>query len=332
METSAEQLITYRLYTEEDREAILQLWKEESGWGAITVSQFDSWFLNTPYGKCLIVVAENENNTIVGQIIYSPSRMIVNGNEIKTLRVSAPILSSNFRQGNIRSDDHPVFLMMSEGFRIAYEAGYQYTYGFPALGWLALLRLFPKFLPNPSETVSYDCFAISLETPQTFKGLENTYTVKVAESFTEEYDVLWNEAVQQMPVKCGIIRNAAWLNWISGGHLNLELRTTNENKLTGYMTVKKESGLITDVFATSIEDVEKVFNYVVSGLHYQNDKKITVDFTQLKGMLTNITTPVVESIGYTKDNYRFAFSSYLLDTNIPFEKVQADQWYMTPMG
>lgn len=332
METSAEQLITYRLYTEEDREAILQLWQDESGWGAITVSQFDSWFLNTPYGKCLIVVAVSENEKIVGQIIYSPSRMIVAGKEIKTLRGSAPILSSNFRQGNIRSTDHPAFAMIRAGFQIAYEAGFQYVYTFPAFGWLALLRLFPTLLPNPSETVSFDCFAISLDTPQTFKWLENTYTVKVGESFTAEYDVLWNEAVLHMPVKCGIIRNAAWLNWSSGDHLKLELRTAHNNKLIGYMTVKKESGLITDVLATSIGDVERVFNYVVSALHYQNDKRIPVDFTQLKGMLTTLTTPVVENIGYTKDNYRFAFGGYLLDTTIPFEKLQADQWYMTPMG
>lgn len=56
METSAE-LVTYRQYTQNDRGAVLQLWKEESGWGAITLYQFDNWFFNTPYGKILIVVA-----------------------------------------------------------------------------------------------------------------------------------------------------------------------------------------------------------------------------------------------------------------------------------
>jgi len=331
METAIEK-ITFRQSTEADKEAILSLWKEESEWGEITMQQFDKWFINTPFGKCIIVVAINEDDQIIGQIIYSPSRMIVDGTVIKTLRVSAPILRNSYRQGNIRSAEHPAFAMIRAGFRFAYEAGYQYIYTFPAFGWLGLLKLLPSFLSNPQEITSFDCFAISMTTPQTFKELENSYTIKVAESFTEEYNELWNEAVLQMPVKCGITRNAAWLNWISGGHLKLELRTTIENKLIGYMTVKKESGLITDVFANNIENVERVFNYVVNALHHQNDKKIIVGFTQLKGMLTTVTTPIVESIGYTKDNYRFAFGGYLLDTTIPFEKLQSDHWYMTPMG
>jgi hypothetical protein len=37
-------------------------------------------------------------------------------------------------------------------------------------------------------------------------------------------------------------------------------------------------------------------------------------------------------IGYTKDDFRFAFGSYLLDKTIDFEKVKAANWYMTSLG
>lgn len=331
MEISTEQ-ITYRLFEEKDREAIRNLWKEESGWGGITSEQFDTWFINTPHGKCLIVVAENENDTIVGQIIYSPSRMIVDGREIKTLRVSSPILSSNFRMNNIRDYNHPAFAMIRAGFDFAYEEGYQYAYGFPAYGWLGLLRLFPRVMPNPSDTASYDCFAISLDDSQVFLSASDELKVIATNNFTEEYDALWEDAVIQMPVRCGIVRKANWLNYINGSHLILETRSVTNNGLVGYMAINKQSGLIVDAFARNIQYLEKVFQQSVNALHQSNPQKLPVNFTKLKGMLTYITDPIVSKIGYETDSYRFAFGGYLLDKNIPFENLQASQWYMTPMG
>ncbi len=106
METNTTKL-TYRLYKEADKQAIMQLWEEESGWGAITEQQFDDWFLNTPYGKCLIVVAVNDENKVVGQVINSPSRIIINGREIKSLKVAAPVMHSDFRGMPLSNFDHP---------------------------------------------------------------------------------------------------------------------------------------------------------------------------------------------------------------------------------
>ncbi|MEO6733905.1 MAG: hypothetical protein ABIN01_21965 [Ferruginibacter sp.] len=330
MDTSTEH-ITHRLCEERDKEAILQLWEEESGWGAITMEQFDTWFLNTPYGKCLIVVAEN-NDKIVGQIIYSPSRMIVDGQEIKTLRGSSPILSSDFRKGNIRNYDHPAFAMMRAGFDLAYQAGYQCVYAFPAYGWLGLLKLFPRIMPNPSDTASFDCFAIGLDTNQTFISVEDSLNVMIAVDFTNEYDALWEDAIVQMPVKAGIVRKAKWLKYIIGGHLVLETRSAVDNSLVGYMAINKKSGLMVDVFARNISDLEKVFQQAVKALHFANPQKIKVNFSKIKGMLTPVTQPIVSKIGYQTDPFRFAFGDYLLDTTIPFEKLAVSNWYMTPMG
>lgn len=334
MQQIQEQIInlTYRPFEERDKEGILRLWAEESGWGGLTVQQFNDWFIHTPYGKCIIIVAVDDENKIMGQIIYSPSRMLVDGVEIKTLRGSAPILDSLFRQSSLRSLDHPVFALIKTGFQIAREAGYQYVYSFPSYGWLGLLQLFPGFLPNPCETASYDCFALSLEEAPFFMAPEDDYKVNLAVGLTEEYDQLWREAAQQMPVACGIVRKAQWLNWAIGGHLKLEIRTSAENKLVGYMAIKKETGLITDVLARNKRNLEIVFQCAVNALHRQNPENIPVPFTKLKGMLTPLTQSVVESMGYTNDNYRFAFGGYLLDASIPFDKIQASQWYMMPLG
>jgi hypothetical protein len=161
METLSEK-ITFRQYEEGDLPAILHLWSEESGWGGITVEQFNTWFVNTPYGNSLIVVAENAEGKVIGQIVYAPTRMHVNGREIRSLRGAAPILSREMRGENIRDFNHPAFAMIRAGFEIAQEAGYQFVYSFPAFGWLGLFKSFPKTMPNPSEATSFECFLISL--------------------------------------------------------------------------------------------------------------------------------------------------------------------------
>ncbi|MEO6546410.1 MAG: hypothetical protein ABIN94_00360 [Ferruginibacter sp.] len=331
MHTTSEQL-TYRLYEERDRQALLQLWEEESGWGAISSAQFDSWFLNTPYGKCVIVVAENEDEAIVGQIIYTPSRMIMDGKEIKTVRASSPILSSSSRQANIRDYNHPAFTLMRAGFDLAGAAGYQYVYGFPAYGWLGLLRLFPRMLPNPSDTASYNCFAISLAEPLNFNVNEAEYKVVIAGTLTPEYDELWNSAITAMPIKTGIARRSTWLQYALGANLVLETRSVKDDSLLGYMAINKQSGLLVDVFAKDTTDLEKVFQHCLHSLNVNNDGKIPVAFTKLKGMLTDITEPIVAKIGYETDPFRFAFGSYLLDTSLSFEKLAVTNWYMTPLG
>ncbi len=324
--------INYRLFEESDMEGILDLWKEDSGWGEITAKQFNDWYINTPYGNCLVIVAANEENKAVGQIVYSPSRMIVDNKEIKTLRGSAPIISSTLRQNNLRTFDHPAFGLIKKGFEIATEEGFQYIYTFPSFGWLGMLRLFPKIMPNPSEIVTYDCFAVSLEDAQTLPSLKNDYYINIATAITDEYDELWQDAVLQMPIKCGIARHSKWLKYGVGQQLVLETRNTADNKLSGYMIIKKDTGLITDILARNVNNLKTVFKHSLHSLHYQNPAKIPVAFTQLKVMHTKNVEPIMSEAVFTKDNYRFALGGYLLDTAIDFEKIKAENWYMTPFG
>ena len=324
--------LNYRYYEESDMDGILQLWKEESGWGEITAQQFNDWYINTPYGKCLVIVATDDENTIAGQIVYSPTRMIVDGKEIKTLRGAAPIVSSSLRQTSLRTSDHPALALIKKGFEIAAEKGYQYIYTFPSYGWLGMLQLFPRFMPNPCETASFDCFAIPLESTKSFQSLKNDYYVKIASSITEEYDELWQDAVKEMPIKCGIVRNSKWLKYGIGTQLLLEARNMADNKLMGYTAIKKDSGLISDIFARNTNDLKDVFHCVLHALHHQNPEKIPVAFTHLKGMITKSIEPIISKIGFSIDSYRFAFGAYLLDTTIDFEKIKTQNWYMTPFG
>lgn len=331
METLSEK-ITYRLYEEKDIPAIIKLWEEESGWGGITNEQFNSWFVNTPYGKAVIVVAENSEGAVIGQIVMSPSRMIVDGEEIKSVRGAAPIVSKEMRGGNIKDLNHPVSTMFRKGFEMAFAEGYQYFYTFPAYGWLGLLRLIPKIMPNPSDTASFDCFSISLSKTQLPEKEDDRLKVVMQTKLTDEYNTLWDEAVNQMPINCSIVRRHNWLQWVVGGMYVLEVRKMSDDKLIGYAAIKKESGLMVDVFARTTSDLAKVYEQCVYALHQDNLQRLPLPFTTLKGMITSQNEPILNKIGYTKDDFRFAFGSYLLDTTLDFEKIKIENWYMTLLG
>ena len=135
-----------------------------------------------------------------------------------------------------------------------------------------------------------------------------------------------------MPVKCGIARHSKWLRYAIGSQLVLETRAIADNKLLGYIAIKKDSGLITDILAKNVNDLKTVFNCSLYALHHQNPEKIPVAFTHLKGMLTKNMEPIISEIDFSIDSYRFAFGGYLLDTTIDFEKIKAENWYMTPLG
>ena len=191
--------LTYRTYEDKDLPGILQLWEQYSGWGAITLEQFDKWYLQTPYGPCLVIVAVNNEEEIVGKIAFIPAVITLNGRERKVIRGSAPILNPECRQFSLNQADHPAFAMIKEGMKVGTELGYELLYSFPAQGWIALLRAFPRYGMPDGHVALYECFTLSLETNY-IPPAKNIKTAIFTGRFSEEYDQLWKEAVTGFPL------------------------------------------------------------------------------------------------------------------------------------
>lgn len=327
----AKQQIRYRLFEERDTDNVLRLWKEESGWGGISLQQFNEWYFNTPYGNCLIVVAADEEDNAKGQIVLSPSRLLVEGKEVKSLRATSPILDRSLRQGTLQSETHPAYRLIEKSVALAAEEGYQYIYSFPAYGWQRLLQRFSLLVPNPIEVTSYKCFALSLTDAGNKQAGNSRYSVMPVKDFTREHEDLWQEAAMQWPLQCGIHRHYKWLNWVSGDHLKLEIRTVTNRHLLGYISIKKD-GLISDLMARNAADLKVVFQSALQALHRANQKAIPVPFHWLKGMMTAETKAMLQGFVFQEDPYRFGFFGCLLNSKIRFEKIHSSQWYMTPLG
>jgi hypothetical protein len=319
--------LTFRLYQKQDIAGILRLWEDESGWGGVTEKQFDDWHINTPCGDCLIVVALDGENRIVGQEVFTPSKICIDGKEKKGLRISAPVLAKEFR-GRMSSAAHPVVGMYRIGAETALEKGFNLIYSFPSIGWLPVVKLLFPLIGIDMQTVvqsKIECHALSLKTYSGEASGHDKYNVDSVRSFNDEYNALWRSTVKKFPLGNAVVRDSNWLKWKLGGHLVLEVRTAK--KLIGYAAVKRETGLITDALARTPEDFEIVISKAVKRLHELKD---TLPIDEIKLMRTPITSTVIDKLGFQKINYKLGFWCYSPDNSISFENLQPSRWHMMP--
>jgi hypothetical protein len=323
--------LRYRIYEDKDLEPVLHLWEHYSGWGAITKRQFDEWHVYTPHGRCLIIVAIGEKNEIVGQIVFIPSIVTVEGREIKAYRGSAPILNNSYRQASMKDFDHPAFAMIRYGLKVAKEQGYGLVYAFPASGWVPLFNSFPRYGFAGGEVCSYDCFSISLKDASTFQVPEARLSITVLDKiFDGQYYELWNDALIKYPIICGVQRSCQWLQWKLGSHLVLVARSKDNNQLQGYVAINKKSGLIVDMLARTKDELKEVLLSVIHFLHHLNPCKFSFQLDKLTGMITESIQPALQHLPFQIENFTFAFACYPLDPFIHPHSVQASNWYMMP--
>src|SRR5437762_1394118 len=125
-----------RLYRESDLPELLRLWESHSGWGQLTAETWSSWYRNTPFGDCIIIVAENDHDEIVGQLVFTPSVVRVGADSLRALRMSAPILSRSTRRIALGTA-HPVLRMYAVGVSEGVAQGFGIVYAFPTHKWLS---------------------------------------------------------------------------------------------------------------------------------------------------------------------------------------------------
>ena len=323
--------LTYRVYEDTDFKAIMQLWEECSGWGAITEQQFRRWYLDTPHGACVVIVAIDETDRIMGQLVFTPSIINLGTRDVKALRASAPILHESLKNGKITDYDHPAFSMFRKGMEVARERGFGLIYFLPALGWTAIFKLFPKFGLPDVEIVSYDCFKLSLQNIPIISTSPTGYSVKLLSGeFDEAYDQLWSDALIEYPLQCCVQRSAAWLKWKLGANLVFEVREQANRKLKGYVALKKDSGLIVDCLARNAAELKEVILFTTWAVHHLNPDRIEVPFSKITGMYSAVFQDIFPASEIEFEKFSFAFGCYPLKNTITHKQIEPANWYIMP--
>lgn len=323
--------ITYRRFQEEDLPGLLRLWEEESGWGAISPGQWHKWYVETPHGRCLVIVAVDEQGEIVGQEVFIPSRVIIGDREIPALRLSAPVLCKNLRSAVLHGADHPAIGLYLTGAKAAVADGYGLIYAMTQHAWLPFFRGGARLgLPRVVDA-EYACLGLPI-TSVSSKATEAAgyLTVSPVTNFDARFESLWQSAKDTFPITCGVVRSPAWVHYKNKGHVTLEARDSGDNALVGYTAIKKQTGLLVDILARRPDDLAPVLGATLDWLATEQNDAVKGGIDYLKVMQTPLLRPALDALGFTPVDYRFAFVCASLEPGLPLETFSAEHWYVTP--
>lgn len=323
--------LTFRVFEEKDMPALLALWEENSGWGELTEDEFRRWFLSAPEGECIIVVVENENGKIIGQEVFTPSAVWLDGREKRALRVSAPILAKEIR-ANMEQSVFPLLEMYKLGLQVAAERGFSVVYSFPVRAWLILFKLAPKMGLGKVETAEYDCYSLSLESVSSGDfSIDNGLNVSLVEEFNSDFDSLWESAKESFPIDCAIARTSERLRWKLklGGDWVLQARSTG-GELIGYLAINKKTNLLVDMLARKPADLEKVFSAAIKTLGESEELSELTNLQEIKLVKTDVFADIIEKFNFAKIDFKFAFCCCSIDDEITAQTINPARWYMMP--
>lgn len=318
--------LRYRLYQPDDLPGVLRLWEAESGWGAISAEQWHKWYVDTPLGPCLVVVAEDEHGEIAAQKVFTPARLVIDGQEHRALRISAPIVRQDARRRSMRSRSHPIVGLFLAALEAATEAGYSVMYSLPEHSWLSFFRWAPRIGLPTFATAAYGCVAAEIA-PVAADGAG--LSAEVATAFGPEYDALWQAAQRSFPMVCGVARDAAWMNFKNRGHLVLAARAAT-GELVGYVAIRKQTGLIVDLLARHPDDLRSVVAAALAWLADARQADMLGGMTQLKAMATPLLSPALSVLDFTPVEYTFAFVCAPLTPALSPATIAPERWSVNP--
>jgi hypothetical protein len=311
--------LTYRLADEPDIPALVRLWERDSGWGGMSEQTWRSWYVDLPWGPSLTVIAV-DGDEVVGQEIFTPVRVRIDGRAHRGLRLSAPILRSDRRRTRLRDRDHPIVRMLDLGLGVAAEQGYELVYAMPESSWLSFFRWYGRF-----HYYRYPCVAQSLRSPS--DAPTTPYVVRPLERFSACEDWVASAMASIGEGAVVIDRSRAWLDFRNGGHLVLEVREAESGSMAGYVAVERTSGLVADLLARSRDAVGDVLAAVLQ--HLSVDRTgLCHDVNQLRLMRSPMFAPVAKSLGFEETGYAFLFACVSLTGRVPADRVVPDRWYL----
>ena len=315
--------LAYRPFCEGDLPGVLRLWEEESGWGAVTPEQWRRWFVDRPDGACLVMVAEDGGGRVAGQLVFAPTLVRIDGEDVPAVRVGAPIVDRAWRRRSVRHPEHPAARLYRAGARAAAERGFRLLYALPEHAWLPFFRWLGGFAEADPGCRAVDAASGAA----TAAGLAAGLRAAPSGDFGAEYDALWAGAAASFPVRCGLDRGAERLRYRIGGHLVLEVREEAGGALAGYAAVNRRTGLLVDVLARAPDGLAPVLAAALAWLAAAPDGAA---IGELKAMDTPVLRPALDALGSAPVDFRFAFVCTPLDPSLAADRIAPERWYLAP--
>jgi hypothetical protein len=313
------------MHTPDDVDNLVKFWSENSGWDVIDRTEWERRFYNTPFGAASVVVAADQlTQEILGQILFIPTEISVDGTQIKSYRPYALVIKKTFRSG-LR------FLSLMEIVRKMYNhaiahfktIGIGLIHMIPDPGWV---RAF-KFMSNV-QTTNFLLWSLPLPLPQKFE-ISFEYEIKLSTPSTEEIDNLWEKSSRLYG--CSLPRNARTFLWKTSHGEYRPISIYKKGELIGLSASivkdKDKQWLICDIISADGEQslVITLKATCNSAQDYVCSKRTAVQKAAI--LATPLLEKEIEKLGFIKDTYKFPLLVQILDANLSSKAVAPERWY-----
>lgn len=317
--------LTFRLYQEDDLPTLIKFWEEETKWGKITPQHWLQQFIETPYGEATIVLATNaETGQILGQFIFIPYLVCVNGQEILAFRPFAPIMTKVAR--GFLGGAHPIIEMYWHGVKALQARGSSLIYMVPDPRWLRIFRMFPFVLRG-----SFPLWSLPMPLAAPLP-LDDGYTMKPLQVWDQRVDDLWYKASRLHG--CLVVRNSKTLAWKIGKGDYTVTVVENKGEMVGLVASQQRGDrqwLVCDLLFADAGD--SLRNTLIAVTNVAHSETILPDrekpIRKVAVLATQLMQPVVSSLGFVRDDYDFPMIIHILDSALSKEDLDPTRWYVS---
>ena len=321
--------VTYEFHPDATLPGLERLWREATDWGENTLDALGRWFAAAPFGKPRIVVAnDTATGEMVGQFRFMPSRVCVDGAEVRAVRPFGTIVTPAMRDAVESNNplDQPVVAMYSRAVQELQAMGEQLIYMVPDPRWVRLFKMFP-FL----QTGSFPLWSLPLPLT-TALPLGAGYTAAPLAAWDERVDRLWEKSARLHG--CTVIRTAETLRWKLAQADFTTTAVEKDGELVGLVASRKKGDrqwLVCDLLAADAGEALRATLTAAANVAHEKSLHGEGEETvhKVAVLATPLMEPVVRDLGFARDAYDFPLVVHVLDDSLKLEDVSPARWYVS---
>jgi hypothetical protein len=318
---------TYRMQTNEDRDELIRLWNNQAGWDELSRKEWERRFLDTPFGPAAISLAiDSEKDTIIGQCIFIPTRVSVDGQELASFRTFAPLLHTKLRGASLLNPlKHPIYRMYKFATEYFAQNGTQLVYSMPDPRWLRAFQFLKNFYIG-----KFPLWSLALPLGGSI-GMPPGYETRRIEPNDVGLNELWLRTAKFY--NCAIVRRSDFLPWkTSHGTYFYQGIFLRDELVAWVASIYKERDkqwLICDILAIDEESLKTAICVSCQQADEFLTQNPTKEINKAAILATEMILPIVKELDFFRDDYDFPLVVHLLDKSLSKEKILPSRWYLS---
>ena len=318
-------------YEVADLPGLEQLWREETDWGDEVLRRLHEWFMAAPFGPPRIVVArEAGSNEIVGQFRFMPTRVSVDGREVRATRPFGTIITDRMRAAVESTNplEQPAAAMYVRAVEELRARGDQLIYMVPDPRWVRMFRMFP-FL----QSGSFPLWSLPVPLAGGPLPLGQGFTSGPLAAWDDgRADRLWNAARRQYD--CMLVRDAQTLRWKLANANHTVTAVERGGELAALVASRAKGDrqwLLCDLLAA--DDGEALRAALAAAANVAHAEAFARTGAQEIRKVAVLATPSMEPVlrdpGFARDDYDFPLVVHVLDDTLRAEDFNPSRWYVS---